>query len=96
MKGRSQISVSDAIPCPLEPCSQLASQTSSLLDVKGNVKLSIPNETTNSCCIYNKQGKTNNLQLFIAVVLILLFPLAIKLLISAKFILDNKTMQISL
>lgn len=85
-KGRSQITVS-YIP-------SRAMQTSSLLDVKGNVKLSTPSETENSCCIY-KERKTNNMQLFIAVVFILLFLLTINLVVSAKFILDCKALQIS-
>lgn len=88
MKGRRQISVSDVILCTLEPCSQLVFLTPSLLDIKGNVELSIPDET-------NKEGKTNNMLLFTAVVLMLSFPLAIKFLISAKFILDYNIIQIS-
>lgn len=77
-----------------------ATQTSSvqgtqLARLKENVKLSTPNERANSCCIY-KERKTNNTQLFNAVVFILLVPLTIDLLISAKLILDCKTVQISI
>jgi len=43
-----------------------------------------------------KKGKSNHLQLFIAVESTHSFPLAINSLISEKYILDYKVMQISL
>lgn len=55
---RKEEARSQYLICPSEPHRQAVSKAPSLLDIKGNVKLSSPNETTNSCCIYKERIQT--------------------------------------